>query len=123
MALAVTITSIEPVGPDVRLLFKITASGSYTTGGDTLDFTGATQDALFVGPVAAVPSSLPPKYLHIGSGGGQITYFYTPKIGTTQANCKVLVTTASNTQISATTYPAGVTGDTINGEAVFTKNI
>lgn len=123
MALAISIISVEPVGMDLRVIFQAVASSSYSTGGDTLDFTSVTQNALFVGPVAAIPSSLPPKSIRVASAGGQIKYQYVPSIGSAQNNCLLLVTSAFNTQIAATTYPAEVTGDTIIGEAVFTKLI
>lgn len=122
MPLAITITSVIPQGTDFFVMFNLVASGSYTTGGDTLDFTGATIDPTFVGEFPPqIPTSKGPKQLDVWSQGGNVTQFYVTSLGSALNNNKVLVYTASGSQIAASSYPAGVTGDKITGSAVFSK--
>lgn len=89
-----------------HLIITITASGSYTTGGDTLSLAN-----LMPGSGAL------PTWAEINGING---FSYSYVAGTTQANGKVKVfveaTVATNTPLaehSAATYVAGVTGDTI----------
>lgn len=89
-----------------HLIFTITPSGTYPTGGDTLNLSG-----LMPG------SSLVPTWVEINGVSG---FFYSYVNGTTQANGKVKVfveqAVATNTPLaehSNAAYVAGVTGDTI----------
>jgi hypothetical protein len=123
MSLAISITSVEPAGDKVRVLFNITPSGNYVTGGDTLDFTKATQDANFIGAVAMVPSSQAPVSLDVWDAGGNIANGVFPSLGTTQANSKLKFTSAFNTELSAAAYPAAITGSKLQGEAIFHKEL
>ena len=114
MALAITITSVTGRQGVAEVSGKITASGNYTTGGDTLDFTKATQDAKFSGISAFIPSSQPPTQLSVWSANGQITNQYAPIIGSAQNNSKLFVGGATfGTQLAAGAYPVAVTGDVI----------
>lgn len=123
MAIAVTITSVDATRPGViSVTGKLTASGSYSTGGDTVDFTKATQDPAFSGILSSLISSQPPSAFTIWSQGGNFTRAYEAKIGTAQTNCLVLFggsTYAS--QLAAGAYPADVTGDNIGFYAEFPK--
>lgn len=103
----------------VEILFSITPSGSYTTGGDTLDLT-----ALTGAPGLGIPptAQLPLQVVITGIAG----YDYKYVNGSTLANGLVIVrqsagSAAPMAQIAQTTYPAGVTGDTIVARASFLR--
>lgn len=112
MALAVALRSTKPglaaPGPEVTFEVQITASGSYTTGGDTLNLNGI---------LPAVGAGQIPRIVLIA---GQSGFVYQYVNGTKMADgkMKVLVATTSGTNAplqehGATSYVAGVTGDTI----------
>jgi hypothetical protein len=121
MALAVTVSFVDRSVNSLRVYGTITASGSYTTGGDTLSFAGFDQ----------IKSSSLPKFVSIqsqnASGHSLWEYGYTP--GTTQANCKMQVLGQQPTsatagviqfsELAAGAYPASITSDVITFEAVF----
>jgi hypothetical protein len=120
MALACTITYVAQDGSQIRIGFKVTPSGTYTTGGDILNFVTASQDPIFVGSVAQVIALNPPLSFDVWTNGGNITTFYAPVLGTTIANCKVKVASALGTEATGgSAYPASVLADTIIGEATF----
>jgi hypothetical protein len=125
MPLAISITSIEASGNALRVGFNVTPSGNYTTGigGDTLNFTTATQDPVFEGPAASIPSSLAPIELNVWSQSGQTTYEYRPVVGATPATCAMLVLTAYNTEHGTGAYEAAILADSIHGTAVFKKGV
>lgn len=133
LALQTASNTGQPIGIDVghktfRIFFTFKLTGNYATGGDALDL-----NALFAltagGPGASlICGSLPLKVeLQSVKPSGQTNLFvyqYTP--GTTLANGLVQVYTGAApqtalTELSAGAYPAGVTGDTISGEAIFPK--
>jgi len=105
MALALTVTKQWYDGKKVFVVGTIVASGSYATGGDTINFTSL-----------GIPSSQGAFWVKFNSLNG---YGYTFAPGTTQANGKVRINTASNTELGAGAYPAGITGDTIVYFALF----
>lgn len=85
----------------------LTFSGNYTTGGDTLDLTKLTNTGFIPGalqfgrlPVRITINNLPDGY----------TAEWIP--GTTLANGKIKWNTASNTELGAGAYPAGISGAT-----------
>jgi hypothetical protein len=124
MAIAMAIQYISAQGSQLRVGFTLTPSGNYPTGGDTVDFTTATQDPEFVGPVAAVEAFGPPLSLDIWSDAGNTALGYFPIEGTTNKNCKVKIVTAFNTEASAGAYSsvaASALTDSIVGEATFNK--
>jgi hypothetical protein len=97
-----------------------TASGSYTLGGDTLDFTKVTN------PI--IPSSYVPLQVYIQSQNpsGVSGYLYSWRPGTTLANGKMQVFTSGasgspHSELAAGAYPVGVTGDAIVFSAVFVR--
>ena len=59
MALQVSIQSVDPFDNYVQVTGKLIPSGSYVTGGDTVNFTTAVEDPLFTGMTPAIPSSQP----------------------------------------------------------------
>ena len=115
MAIAVTVSKSWHDGKKFHAVGTLAFSGSYTTGGDTVDLSG--------GPTK---SSRVPIRVTVGGQSGFI-YKFAP--GTTIANGKVLVfgqqPTSATTgiialdQIAAAAYPAGVTGDTVDFEGIF----
>lgn len=134
MAAQVSIVAVNPTAWGFEILFNVAFSGSYSTGGDALNFSGsgtlpATQDPAFVGMYAGIPSE---SLLQVDawSQGGQITYLYVPivtKSGTPstinpQSGVKVKILSALGTELSAGSYPAAITGDTVTGWAAFTRN-
>jgi hypothetical protein len=120
MALAVTITKAGKFGAEYRIGFKLTPSGTYITGGDTVNFATATVDPSFVGVHPQVIALGAPLQFDAWTNGGNITTEYAPVLGTTQANCKLKVLTGLGTEATGgAAYPASVLADTIVGEASF----
>ncbi len=118
MALAMTPTLIDDGGDGVYVYGTIAASGNYATGGDTLDFTTIQGKGAYSRVFQA--SALPVQVAVYGTTGD--SYGFVP--GTTLANGKVKINTASNTELGAGAYPARITGDTgLFFEAVFAKNL
>lgn len=116
MALAITVTAVNAVGNQMRVLCTLTPSGSYVAGGDTLDFTTVMGAAHGIGVFVA---SLPPI-----DGQGSTTTGYDADFvpGTTLSNGKVKFLTGANTEISASAYPSQLIADTnINFEFIFDK--
>jgi hypothetical protein len=119
---------IQKMPKELRVRFIVTPSGNYSTGGDTLDLT--TLFALAAGaPGASIPSAALPSEVRIWSARPAAnpqtaTYDYQFAPGTTLKNGTMQVFTGAAAQsgfaeLAAAAYPAGVTGDTINGEACF----
>ena len=103
----------------VEMFFKITASGNYATGGDTLDLTAVTGAP----GVTLPPTSQLPLLVEVK---GQAGYDYEYAAGTSQANGKLLVRQCAGSgnpqaELSSGAYPAGVTGDTIIARASFLR--
>jgi hypothetical protein len=120
MSLAVTITCVTRQGTQIRVGFKAAPGGTYTTGGDVINFATAAVDPLFVGNVPAVEALGAPLSLDAWSNGGNITTFYVPVLGTTIANCKLKGASALGTEFTGgSAYPASALADTIVGEATF----
>jgi hypothetical protein len=112
MALSMAVTKQWFDGKKVNIVGTITASGSYTTGGDTLNLQGI-----------GIKSSQVPFLVQIN---GQNGFLYSWVAGTTQANgkVKVLVATTGGTNLplsehSAAAYVSGVTSDVITFEGMF----
>src|SRR5690242_9913046 len=114
MALAINITNVDAGKTDLYVFGTLTPSGSYSTGGDTLDFTTVANQ---------IGASQAPVQVWVGSTTGD-TYAFVRAASPTLANGKIKINTASNTELSAGAYPARITGDTnIQIEAVFSKLI
>src|SRR6202142_3767047 len=119
MALAVNITYVARIGSQFRIGFKLIPSGTYPTGGDSVNFATAGVDPNFVGMIPQVMALGAPLSFDIWSNGGNITTVYVPVLGTTQANNKIKGNLGLNTEFSAGAYPASALADTIVGEATF----
>lgn len=125
MATSVSITKVVAFGQDCTVFFNLPLSGSYVTGGDTVDFTKAVQDAAFQGMVAQIPASLAPVSLQIWDASGNVLNQIAPVLGTTQSNCKVKFGAASTfgTEFAQGAYSAGLLASKLEGCAVFHKLI
>lgn len=114
MALAMTITDIDAAADNVYVFGTLAASGSYSTGGDTLDFTTVANQ---------IAASQAPLQVWVGGTTGD-SYAFVRAGSPTLANGKIKINTASNTELAAGSYPSRITGDTnIQFEAVFNKLI
>lgn len=96
-------------------------SGSYVSGGDTLNFNTASGTQGGMGADAIKSASLPTFSVILeapvaGTPGSGYTYLYSP--GTSQANGKVQLF-AGGTELAAGAYPAGVTGAVVRGRFEF----
>jgi hypothetical protein len=94
----------------------MTFSGNYVAGGDTANLSGATS---LLGERALFSGGVPLAVWITGINGYNFSYVN----GTTPANGKVKVATASNTEHAAAGYVAGVSGDTVSFEAIFAKSL
>jgi len=114
MALAITITDVDAGGHNLCVFGTLAASGSYSTGGDTLDFTTV---------ASQISASQAPVQVRMGGSTGD-AYAFIPAASPTLANGKVKINTASNTELASGAYPARITGDTnIQFQAIFNKLI
>ena len=112
MALAITITDVDAGGHNLCVFGTLTASGSYSTGGDTLDFTTV---------AGQLGASLAPLQVWVGGSTGD-AYAFLRAASPTLANGKVKIDTASDTELGSGAYPARITGDTnIQFQAIFHK--
>jgi len=112
MALAITINDVDTSTGSIFVFGTLTPSGSYATGGDTLDFTTV---------AAQIGASQPPVHLWAGGTTGDA---YSWIAGSALNNGKIKINTASATELAAGTYPARISGDTnIQFEATFRKLI
>lgn len=106
MAAALTVLDVQkPVRRKKSVLYSVVLSGSYSTGGDTLNLNGATS--------AKLPGELwsaNPAYGKIIQGFAG----YDAEIvkGTNATNWKLKLFTSANTETTAAAYNAALTGDT-----------
>ena len=114
MALAINITSIDAGEDNLYIFGLLTASGSYTSGGDTLDLTTVANQ---------IGASQAPVQVWVGGSTGD-NYGFVRAATPTLANGKIKINTTSNTELGAGAYPARISGDpNIQIEAVFSKLI
>lgn len=114
MAMAVTAasTSIVDLPPYWLVTFKLTASGNYTTGGDSLA-------SIFTG-MDFKSSAKPLMIVAQGIAGYKYEYDYTNNKMLTR-ECAAAGSPLAEIPGSPTAYPAGVTGDTITCLGIFQK--
>ena len=105
MAIASSLVSVDPTRRFVRRTLNLVFSGNYTTGGDTLDLTATTNPNSLEG--ARAFSLVPAQFAVQNVPDG-----YTAEIlaGSALNNWKVKWYTASNTELAAAAYPAGISG-------------
>ena len=106
MAVALTVLDIDNSGKSVYVTCGVTFSGNYSTGGDTVDLT----TVIGKGRLGRVfVQQAPPLYgWSTCTTGASIAFIP----GTTLANGKLKINTASNTELAAGAYAAQFTGDT-----------
>ena len=124
-ATSVSITKVIADDQDCTVYFNLPLTGNYPAGGDTINFETAVQDPAFQGNVAEIPASQAPVSLLLWDASGELLFQIAAVLGTTQANSKVKFGASATfgTQLAAGAYPAGLTGASIQGQAVFHKNI
>ena len=125
MSIAIQITQMESSGQQIYLTFNLIATGNYSTGGDTIDFTKAVVatsnlNAQWAGIVEA---SLAPVNFTVWTAGGNLSRDYVGIQGAALNNSKIRMNTTkgSTTELAAGAYPADVTADIIQGSATFNK--
>jgi hypothetical protein len=118
MALQLTLQNVDASGVVVWVTGTIAASGNYSTGGDTLDWTQIMNQA--VAASGAVPSAQSPQQVAIWSQNGSFNQ-YSPLQGSGLNNWKLKVAAPGGTEIGAGAYPGGVTGDIIVFQAQFKR--
>ena len=113
MPITITLLPYNEDGSGSNLFYAIgtlTFSGSYATGGDTLDFT----------TVASMLPSSQVLQVSAESQNGNSDY-YVPVSGSALNTWKLKVFTGGGTELSAGAYPAGVTGDIVQITVVSLK--
>lgn len=135
MAAQVSIQTCDALGAEIYVSFNVALSGSYATGGDALNFspTGTlpvTADSTYIGQLPQIMSSSLLQ-VDVWSQGGNILFQYIPVVtraGTpstislqTGVKLKVSASATFGTEHAASSYEAGITGDSITGFAIFTK--
>lgn len=116
MAIVVTVTKTWNDGDCNHVVGTLALSGSYTTGGDTLNWKGV---------AGFTKSSLLPVWVNVDGIAGY-KYEHVMGAGNDQAACKLLVRVATTSganiglaEHTAAAYAAGVTGDTQRFHAIF----
>jgi hypothetical protein len=112
MALTLTVNQfdVDSTGKQVYVAGVIAASGSYTTGGDTLDLSNQ----------SFIPSAQIPKQVSLFTQTGQV-YNYTFIRGAALNNNKVKIYVGGGAELGAGAYPAAITSDIIAFSAVYLK--
>jgi hypothetical protein len=138
MPVAVNINSVEASGGNITLTGFLVLSGTYPTGGDTVNLAAPSVDPSFVGQVPYSPSSVVLNF-DVWSGGGAningansvaygavLTKTGTPAVvnPATGVKLKVAALNASpSTEHANSSYESQYTGDTVQFMAVLTKMI
>jgi len=105
MPLALTVLDIDNSGKSLYVTAALVASGTYPTGGDTVDLTTIIGKAVLARVFQAGKSPL----YGYGAGTSGHSYGFIP--GTTLANGKMKISTAAGTELPNAAYPAAITGD------------
>jgi hypothetical protein len=113
MALTLTVQpqNVDASGHQVYVVGTIALSGSYPSGGETLDLTQIAN---------AVPSASQPVLVSVESQNGNGGY-YIPQQGSALNNWKLRVFQAGGTELAAGAYPAAFTSDVIAFSATYPK--
>lgn len=131
MAIGITINRIGVTDTDVVVEGLLVPSGTYPTGGDTVDFTGTNSVITYVTEAAQqanqIPSNLGPLgaveiFEQPASGASPAGYQMWLIAGSTMANWLLFFATAvaqPPTQLGAGAYPAGLAAATIQFRAHF----
>lgn len=118
MSIALTLVDIDNSGKSTYVTSLLTFSGSYSTGGDTIDFTTIIGKQ-YLGRVFIAGKA--PLY---GSAYGTSGYSFGFIPGAALNNGKIKINTTAATELAAGAYPAGITGDAnIYCTAIFDQNL
>jgi hypothetical protein len=106
MAVALVVISVDNTRRKKRVTYKPIFSGNYTNpGGDTLDFTAATDPNFKNARIPAVA----PEFIEVnGNPGGNGAEGV---VGTLNNNSKLKLFSSVNTELAGGAYNAAVTGD------------
>lgn len=118
MAITINVQNVDASGTVTWVAGTVSFSGSYTAGGDNLDWTTAVPQVGQSG--AAIPSSQPPQQVMLSSQNGNAGD-YVPVEGSALNNWKVKCFQAGGTELSAGAYPTSVTTDIVAFVAQFPK--
>jgi hypothetical protein len=118
MAITINVQNVDASGTVAWVTGTIAFSGSYTTGGDTLDWTTAIPQVGESG--AAIPSDDGPQQVMIDSQNGNGGYYVAVQ-GSAPNNWKVKCFQSGGTEVSAGAYPGSITGDIVAFQAQFQK--
>ena len=118
MAIAITVKNVDAPGSTVLVTGTLAFSGNYTTGGDTLDWTTATEQIAPSGKT--IPSVTPPQLVLVASQDGNADNYVSVQ-GNALNNWKVKCFAAGGTEVSAGAYPTAITGDVVVFLAQFPK--
>jgi len=112
MSLTITVHQFDAdaTGKQIFVTGTVTASGSYATGGDTLDLSSQ----------SFIPSSQPPLQVSLFTQTGQV-YSYTWSRGSALNNGKVKIYAAGGSELAAGAYPAAILNDVIAFAGVYAK--
>lgn len=117
MALAFTLVDSWDDGKRIHVAGKIAASGSYATGGDTLDLTA-------VGSLG-IPTTQPPIQGTAWMDGlAGYDYVFTPGAAINANKVKIFQQASGAgafAELAAGSYPAAITGDTITFYGIFPR--
>lgn len=106
MAITPTLTKKWYDGKKLWAVVSLVFSGSYVTGGDTLNLQSL-----------GIPSSQVP--FACTDVSGQSATLYCWVAGTTQANGKVKCFQGALAEVAAGAYPGSITGDVVQGQFLF----
>jgi hypothetical protein len=118
MSIAITVDTVDAIGNKVFVAGTLAFSGSYTTGGDTLNWTTATEQIAPSGSV--IPSASQPMLVVIASQNGNADA-YVPVQGSALNNWLVKCIVPAGTEVAAGAYPSAITGDIVAFLALFPK--
>jgi hypothetical protein len=117
MALAFTLVDSWDDGRRVHIVGSVAASGSYTTGGDTLDLSG-------IEPLG-VPTTQPPIAGAVWMEGlAGYDYVFTPGAALNSGKVKMFQNAGAAgpfAELAASSYPSAVTGDAITFYGIFPR--
>lgn len=105
MPIALTVLDVDNSGKTTYVTCSLTFSGSYVTGGDTVDLT----TIIGKGRLGKTFQAFAPPIYGYGVSSAGYSLAFIP--GTALNNGKMKINTAAATELAAGAYPAGLTGD------------
>ena len=118
MAITISVQNVDASGIVTWVTGTVAFSGNYATGGDTLDWTTASEQIGQSGQ--ALDAASPPQQVMFDSQNGNAGYYVSVQ-GNALNNWKVKCFVGSGTEIGAGAYPSSVTTDVIAFQAQFLR--